>query len=121
MILGGVMGVLADVTVVVSVAERGTARCRMMLRVLWVPAVPAQVFLWGLWSSWGCSIWDRAGSGATPAQGTAEPLSSTSGASVEMCLEEQKMLDKCRREEERQGKSRRSTSKVPAIIVCFCD
>lgn len=75
-----------------------------------------------LWSS---SMWDRADSrcsGATPAQGTAEHLSNASGVSVGMCLEEQKILDKCRRGERKsRGKSRRSTTKMHVVNVYFCD
>lgn len=93
----------------------------MMLRVLRIPAVPAQGLLWGLCGAAGAAPCGTGlvpdGSGATPAQGTAEPLSDTSGASVGMCLEEQKMQE----EGGKQGKSRNSTTKVHAIIMCFCD
>lgn len=63
----------------------------MMLRVLRVPAAPVQGLLWGLCGAAGAAPCGTGlvpdGSGATPAQGTAEPLNNTSGASVGMCLE----------------------------------
>lgn len=86
------------------------------------PSCPAQVLLWGLCGAVGAAPCGTGlvpdGSGATPAQGTAEPLSNTSGASVGMCLREQKMLGKSRREEERQRKSRRNITKcMPSLCA----